>query len=172
MPWQVNCRRMRPMAWSSVSGVGAVGCTACLSTLTLQELCWLSLFLPPSLYPNFASFFLLYLFFLLHSLPIHLPLLLCYFHGSLYPSSSSSLPSLYPPPPLPPCSMRHQVGTATLGCRAALTTSSATACLRVPGPGPSLQMSMKPYIIWTGCSRVSLWHTSMKALDVFARCDG
>lgn len=61
-----------------------------------------------------------------------------------------------------PCSMRHQVGSATLGCRAALRASSATACLRVRGPGPSLQTSMKPCIIWTGCCRVSLWHTSMK----------
>lgn len=70
----------------------------------------------------------------------------------------------------PTCSMRHQVGSATLGCRAALTASSATACLRLRGAGASLQTSTKPCTIWTGCSKVSLRHPSTKALDTFARC--
>lgn len=74
-------------------------------------------------------------------------------------------------PLLPPCSMGRQVGSATLGCRAALTASTATACLRARGPGNRLQMSAKLFTIWTGFSRVSLWQTSMKALEVFAPRD-
>ncbi len=153
------------MAWTSVSRVGAVGCTDFAGAIC-YELCWLSLFLPPSL-PLSWLCSICFFCFSLHSLPALLPLLLCFFRRFLY---LSSLPSLRPPP-LPPCSMRLQVGSATLGCRAALTASSATACLRVQGSGTSLRTWMKPCIIWTGCSRVSLRHTSMNALDVFARCD-
>lgn len=117
------------------------------------------------------------------SLCLHLPLYVsCCLSFILYRSSPDStvllplysVPLVLPPrcpPPLPPCSMRHQVGSATLGCRATLRGSSATACLRLRGPGPSLQMSMKPCIIWTGCCTVSLLHTSMTALDVLAGCD-
>lgn len=65
--------------------------------------------------------------------------------------------------PSPFCSTRPQVGSATLGCRAARTASSATACLRARGPGSRRQTSAKRFIIWTGCSRVSEWHTSMVA---------
>lgn len=110
------------------------------------------------------------------SLPPHVWTFLCMLFSFLpaptvllpFLSSPLFLPSRCPPP-LPPCSMRHQVGSATLGCRAALRASSATACLRVRGPGPTLQMSTKPYITWTGCSMVSLQQTSMMALD--AGCD-
>lgn len=145
------CKSMSPLVWTSVSRVGAVG--------ALQELSWLSLFLPPS--PRFYStsfFFPPYALFL--------PLLFC-FHHFLYLLVSCS------PLPLPPfpCSMRHQVGSATLGCRAALRVTSATACLRARGPGISLQTSMKPCIVWTGFSMVSLQHTSMEALEGFAGCD-
>lgn len=73
---------------------------------------------------------------------------------------------------LPPFrSTRPQVGSATLGCRAVRTASSATACLRARGPGNRPPMSAKRFIIWTGCSRVSEWHTSMDAQQVVAGCD-
>ena len=62
--------------------------------------------------------------------------------------------------------MRHQVGSVTLGRRAAFRARSATACLKVWGPGLHPQTSVKPYIIWTGCFRVSLLPTCMNALDV------
>lgn len=144
MPWQIKCAG----AWGRWLG-------NLLAGLGLQELSWLSLFLPPPTPPPLSQLCSFYLFKLC-SLPL----------SSIFFCISS--PRL---PPLPPCSMRHQVCSATLGCRTALRASSATACLRVRGPGHSLQTSMKPFIIWTGCSRVSLRHTSMNALDVFARCD-
>lgn len=155
MPWQVNYAR----AWAHWFGHLLAGLGLLAAQQTLQELSWLSLFLPPS--PRFYStsfFFPPYALFL--------PLLFC-FHHFLYLLVSCS------PLPLPPfpCSMRHQVGSATLGCRAALRVTSATACLRARGPGISLQTSMKPCIVWTGFSMVSLQHTSMEALEGFAGCD-
>lgn len=129
-----------PMAWKSVSRVGAAG-----AKLTIA----VSPSLPLSQLRSF------YLFTLCSNL----------LSSIFFRTSSPRLP------PSTPCSTRHQVGSATLGCRAALRASSATACLRVRGPGPSLQTSMTPFITWTGCSRVSVRHTSMNAWDVFARCD-
>lgn len=67
-----------------------------------------------------------------------------------------------------PRSTRPQLGSATVGCKAALRAPSATACIRVPGQGPSLQTSMRPFIIWTGCSTVSLQH---RCMVVFSGCD-
>lgn len=130
-----------PMAWKSVSRVGAAG-----AKLTIA--------VSPSL--PFSSPLRSFYLFTLCSNPL----------SSIFFRTSS--PRL---PPSTPCSTRHQVGSATLGCRAALRASSATACLRARGPGPSLQTSMKPFITWTGCSRVSVRRTSMNARDVFARCD-
>lgn len=79
-PWQVNCKRMRSMAWTSVSRVGAVGCTAILSTCRS--------------YADYRCFSLPPFFFFI------LPLIY-----SLLPSSSSSSPlphiMLLPPFPLP-----------------------------------------------------------------------
>lgn len=149
MPRQVNYKRMRPIAWTSGSGVGAVGCTGAMLTIAVS---------PP------LPFFYYHCFYFTLFLPSPPPTV-------PPPSFSSPLFCIVPgssSPPSPPCSMRHQVGSATLGCRAALRASSATACLRVRGPGPSLRTSTRPYIIWTGCSRVSLQNTGMKALDVFA----
>lgn len=148
------CKSMSPLVWTSVSRAGAVGCTADFAGAKL------TIAVSPSL-PSF-----LFYFFFLPSLCAFLPLLFC-FHHFLYLLVSCS------PLPLPPfpCSMRHQVGSATLGCRAALRVTSATACLRARGPGISLQTSMKPCIVWTGFSMVSLQHTSMEALEGFAGCD-
>lgn len=101
----------------------------------------------PPLFLNFSLFF--------YHLPPDPPVssIVFSFPPLCTPSLLSSL--------LPSCSMHRQVGSATLGCRAALTASTATACLRARGPGNRLQMSAKLFIIWTGCSRVSLWQTSM-----------
>lgn len=138
-----------PIGWTSVSRVGAVGCTADFAGAKL------TIAVSPSL-PSFLLFSSLLMRF---SSPF------CF--AILYLLVSCS------PLPLPPspCSMRHQVGSATLGCRAALRVTSATACLRARGPGISLQTSMKPCIVWTGFSMVSLQHTSMEALEGFAGCD-
>ena len=62
------------------------------------------------------------------------------------------------------CSMRHQVVSATMRRRAAL--SSATASLRAPELGPGLQTSTKRFIVWTGCCRVSLQRMGVKCYAI------
>lgn len=143
---------MRHLDWRNERGYGGmmaswVGAVQCTESFHCWR-CGSSLSLLLLLFPSFSF---LYCPLNTHT---HTPRL------CLPPSSLSSW--------LVSCWMQHQVGSATVGCRAALRAPTATVCIRVPGQGPSLQTSMKPFIIWTGCSTVSLPHTCM---FVFAACD-
>lgn len=173
MPRQVNCQTAS--AWDQwlghlLAGLGLLAAQQAYPHRLCRSYADYRCFSLPSFLPPHVSTFLCMChvaYLLFYFLPAPLPLPLCYFLCFLCLSFYHLGVLLL----CPPCSMRHQVGSATLGCRAALRASSATACLRVRGPGPSLQMSTKPCIIWTGCCTVSLQHTSMTALDVLAGCD-
>lgn len=153
MPQQVNCAG----AWSQwLSRFGAVGCVAMLTIALSPSLPCLNSTLFCFVLPLFFSSTRL---LPLPTFPSHCPTSIISF---------ITLPTSFLL--CPPCSMRHQVGSATLGCRAALTASSATACLGFRGAGASLRTSMKPCTIWTGCSKVSPRHPSTEAPDTLARC--
>lgn len=139
---------MKLIGWTSVSMVGAVGCTAGLSTFADYRF----FFLPPLLSSALNMFYF----------PLYLYASFCHIH----PSSFSGV-LLFGP--LNPCSKLPPLGLATMRCRAALRTNSATAGLGVQGPAANLQRSMRPCIIWTGCLMVSVQHANMR-LWVFSRC--